>query len=118
MHLADQGGHVSGSIEMARDGTHTGFEQYALSNRTAERHSASRFGVRAIASPSMPIAWGLCWSDMMSSTFLGRSPVCENAALANAPRANCLLEIISTKCTLSRCLACRIHRVRGPRAAS
>jgi hypothetical protein len=85
MNLADQGGDVSGAIEMmrdglvfkrprhgvvvspvimrvesvsneARDGTLTGFEQYALSNRTAERRKASRFGVSATGSPSIPSA--------------------------------------------------------------
>src|SRR5438876_11440218 len=33
----------------------------------------------------MPIACGLCWSDMSSSTFLGRRPVWPKAVFSSAP---------------------------------
>jgi hypothetical protein len=57
----------------AREGVQTGLLQYAFVNRTADRPSESRLGVRATVLPAMPMASRRCWSDMRSSTFFGRA---------------------------------------------
>jgi len=59
-------------------------------------YAGAALGVLAKGFPSIPIACGLCWSDMSSSTFLGRRPIWPKAALIMAPEPadrNCFREI-------------------------